>query len=265
MDKPPSVRKDLMVIVGPSHAGKFLLLHPFQQEPRFGITDYYLWPNTFASKFFKDAFSLELGNPNQGGPISEADNLVLQNFNLDPNITAYFKDAPDAKYYYVLVNSQFMSTVPRRLNTPLNIFLPMVRDPRLLWIVDRSTEDKNDPKFAKYFFKGMEEFTEAYTNYIVGKPRVSLIYFEELIADFSGVMKERILRFVPNYDQTLELKRPSEQVNKFFTTDDKENNKWFGYKDQKALDLVSDVCRDYIKLFGYKEKLTVDEIYEGAI
>ena len=261
-------RRTFIVIVGPSHAGKFLLLYPFQQEPRFGITDMLLWPNTIVAKFFKDALGLTLANPNEEFNIPELDNNVLMNFNIDPFITEYLKDMPqEFRYYSVLVNSNYMNTIPKRLNNPLHIYIPMVRDPRVLWIVDRSTEDKESMKFAKIFFNSMKDFTEAYKKYIVDKDRVGLIHFEKLIKDYSQTIKDTILYYTDfrfNANDNLRIERPSQRINEFFTTDDRDNNKWFGYKNQEALDRVSEVCAEYIEMFGYKKHLTVDEIYDGV-
>lgn len=260
-------RRTFIVLVGPSHAGKFLMLYPFQEEPRFGITDQYLWPNSVTQKFFKDALNVELKNPNEVQHVSELDNNVLMNFNIDPFMTEYFKDPnPNMNFYYVLVNSDFKNAISKRLNNPLHIFIPMVRDPRVLWIVDRSTDDKNSPRFKDLFFRSMLEFTESYKKYIVNKERVSIVFFERLIDDFSKTIRNTVLKQTRYMDRgtPLELKRPSQKVNHFFTTDDRDNNKWFGYKDQKQLDEVSRVCREYIDIFNYRQRLTVEEIYEGV-
>ena len=261
-------RKTFMIIVGPSHAGKFLLLYPFQMEPRFGISDMYLWPNTIVQKFFKDAYNIDLINPNQTqGNVPDLDLLTLTNFNIDPSVTEYFKNDPDQfNFYFILVNSEFMTTIPRRLNNPFHIFLPTVRDPRVLFIVDRSTNDKNDSLFMEWFLKGINEFTDAYKRYISDKDRVSVIYFETLINKYEKTIEECILSYAgfKRFEgMNLDIKRPSQQINHFFTTDDRDNNKWFGYRDQKMLDLISEKCKDYIELFGYKPHLTVEEIYEG--
>jgi hypothetical protein len=256
-----------MIIIGPSHAGKFLLLYPFQVNRKLGISEDYLWPATIAQKFYKDAFNLDLVSPNQTqGDIPELDNNVLMHLDLDPFITQYFKNTnPDHYYYLVLVNNQFMTTIPNQLNSNFHIYLPTIRDPRILWIVDRSTNDKYDQQFNTYFYQGINDFTLAYKKYIVDKPMVSLIQFEKLIADYSGTIEKSMLRWVGDKRiSQAPLKRPSEQVNHFFTTDDRDNNKWFGCGTQEDLDIISEKCKDYIKLFGYKPKLTIEEIYDGT-
>jgi len=257
--------KHFVVIVGPSHSGKFLLLYPFQYNPQYGITDKYLWPNTVAQKFFKDNYNINLKTPNESqDSIPELDNILLMNLNLDKQITQYIKDEDDFRFYYLLVNNSFMDTIPRRLNSQDHGFLVMVRDPRILWILDRSTEDKTNPEFAKNFFNSIDEFYEAYMTYIVNKPYVSLIHFEHLIKDYKGVIESKILSFL-NYEGPIKgITMPSKPINKFFTSDDVENNKWFGYKDQAALDIVTERCKKYIKTFNYNPTLVVEDIYEGT-
>ena len=259
-----SDRKLFVVIVGPSHAGKFVLLNVFQSEPNFGICTTPLWPDDFISKFYKDSLGIDVKSPRMHMDATNLDRTLLYNFNLNPDITMYYKDSIPQKYYLAIVNNQFKTSVNRLLNDS-NIYIPLVRDPRILWIVDRCTDDKSTDEFSKYFFLAIDEFTEVYKKHLLEKPMLSLIRFEDLNINFEFEVKSKILdKYVYDYDKSLKIPRCSQKVNEFFTTDDRDNNKWFGYKDQEKLDMVSERCKEYIELFNYKPMLTVEDIYKGT-
>ena len=190
------------------------------------------------------------------------DEIILHNFMLTPEITEYFKDSIEQDYYFLVVNNQFKTVIGRVMNDD-NMYISLVRDPRILWILDRSTDDKNTEFFKDYFLLAIHEFTEIYKEQLSKRKYMNLIRFENLNTNFERIIRTKVFSYINGVDLNIKIPRCSECVNEYFTTDDQENNVWFGYKDQEKLDMVSEECREYIKLFGYKPRLTVEEIYRG--
>lgn len=242
-----------IIISGTIHSGKMLLAYTLIKHPQF----YHI---KRIDGLIKNFFFTEFGkrvDPNKDNLIN---NKIIQKLQITQDLLDYYHTTCEAKdRANIIVTSSYKKRIysPEIFNNP---GINMVRDPRIIWILNDHYNNKNSDEQAKLFCDTLEHYV--YDFIPAHKISFKTIKHEDLLK-FPKKQLEIISNII-NIDVS-SLKLDSIPLTKYFTyLDIKDKLKDIKeFNNQKILDYISERLENYLDFYNYPKRLTIDKIKEG--